>query len=135
MGVWKKPRQCSCQENWRRSAIGGEGWPRCSDGVRPARALCARLIVIAGQSAELAQKVRTVPEYDVLQMLSAQGADQPFDERVRAGHKWYGLTRDGLVEHATHHHAINVRRFGAEANDAAREQIHDHRDPVALEPD
>ena len=55
------------------------------------RPMCARLNVIASELAELAQKIRTVPEHDVVQILSAQGADQPFDERVRAGHKRYGL--------------------------------------------
>ena len=35
--------------------------------------MCARLIVIAGEVAELAQKIRTVPEYDVVRILSAQG--------------------------------------------------------------
>ena|ERR1022692_4533759 len=54
------------------------------------RAVRARLIVIAGELAEFAPKI-PVPEYDVVQILAAQGADQPFDERVRAGHKWYGL--------------------------------------------
>ena len=70
---------------WRRIAA-SFGWSAARE-----RAMCARLIVIASELAELAQKIRTVPEYDVVQILSAQSADQPFDERVRAGHKWYGL--------------------------------------------
>ena len=70
---------------WRRMAA-SFGWSAARE-----RAMCARLIVIASELAKLAQKIRTVPEYYVVQILSAQGADQPFDERVRAGHKWYGL--------------------------------------------
>jgi hypothetical protein len=51
----------------------------------------ARLIVVASESGELALKIHTTPEEDVVQMLSPDGADQPFDERVRAGHERYGL--------------------------------------------
>jgi hypothetical protein len=101
----------------------------------------------------------------VVQILSPDGADQPFNERVRAGHEGYGLdlvnfeypqvrspameseqrivvrtqmlrerlSRSGLVEHATDRHAIDVSRRNANADDPAREQIHDDHDPVALE--
>jgi hypothetical protein len=47
----------------------------------------ARLIVVASESAELALKIQTSPEQDVIQILSPKGADQPFNERVRAGDK------------------------------------------------
>jgi hypothetical protein len=51
----------------------------------------ARLIVVASESGELALKIQSVPEPEVVQILSPHGADQPFDERVRAGHEGYGL--------------------------------------------
>jgi hypothetical protein len=47
---------------WRRMAA-SFGW-----GAAHERAMCARLIVIAGELTELAQKIRTVPEYDVVQI-------------------------------------------------------------------
>jgi hypothetical protein len=47
---------------WRRMAA-SFGW-----GAAHERAMCARLIVIAGELAELAQKIRTVPEYDVVHL-------------------------------------------------------------------
>ena len=43
------------------------------------------------------------------------------------------LSRCGVVEHATSRDAIDVRRLGADADDPAREEIHDDHDPVALE--
>jgi hypothetical protein len=43
------------------------------------------------------------------------------------------LPRSGLVEHATDRHAIDVSRLDANADDPAREQIHNDHDPVALE--
>jgi hypothetical protein len=49
----------------------------------------ARLIVLASESGELALKIQSVP--CVVQILSPDGADQPFDEGVRAGHQGYGL--------------------------------------------
>ena len=51
----------------------------------------ARLIVVASESGELALKIESVPEPEVVQILSPDGADQPFDERVRAGHEGYGI--------------------------------------------
>jgi hypothetical protein len=124
----------------------------------------ARLIVVASESGELALKIQSVPEQDVIQILSPKGADQPFNKRVRAGDKRYGLdfldledsqvrspameseqrivvrtqmlrerlSRSGLVEHATDRHAIDVSRLDANADDPAREQIHDDHDPIAL---
>ena len=129
------------------------------------RAVDACLIVVGSESAELALKIQTTPEQDVVQILSPKGADQPFDERVGAGHEGYGLdllnfeypqvrspameseqrivvgtemlrerlSRSGLVKHATDRHAIDVSRLDANADDPAREQIHDDHDPVALE--
>jgi hypothetical protein len=47
----------------------------------------AHVIVVASESGELALKIHTIPEQDVVQILSPDGADQPFDERVRAGHE------------------------------------------------
>src|ERR1700687_2306379 len=55
------------------------------------RAVDARLIVVASESGELALKIQSVPEPEVVQILSPDDADQPFDERVRAGHEGYGL--------------------------------------------
>src|SRR5450759_5516196 len=43
------------------------------------------------------------------------------------------LSRSGLVKHAPDRHAIDVSRLDANADDPAREQIHDDHDPVALE--
>jgi hypothetical protein len=51
----------------------------------------AHVIVVAGKLAELTLKIQTVPEQYVIQILSADSADQPFDERVRAGHEGYGF--------------------------------------------
>jgi hypothetical protein len=51
----------------------------------------ARLIVVTSESGELALKIQSVPEPEVVQILSPDGADQPFNERVRAGHAGYGL--------------------------------------------
>ena len=51
----------------------------------------AHVVVVAGKLAELALKIQTVPEHDVVQILSADSADQPFDEWVRAGHEGYGF--------------------------------------------
>jgi hypothetical protein len=51
----------------------------------------AHVIVVASELAELALKIQTVPEQYVIQILSADSADQPFDERVRAGHEGYGF--------------------------------------------
>jgi hypothetical protein len=53
--------------------------------------LDARLIVVGRESAELALKIQTNTEQDGVQILSPKGADQPFNERMRAGHKGYGL--------------------------------------------
>jgi len=49
------------------------------------------MIVVARELIELALKIHTTPEQDVVQILSPDGADQPFDERMRAGHEGYGL--------------------------------------------
>ena len=51
----------------------------------------AHFIVVAGKLAELTLKIQTAPEQYVIQLLSADSADQPFDERVRAGHEGYGF--------------------------------------------
>ena len=56
-----------------------------------ARAVDACLIVVGRESAELALKIQTSPEQDVIQILSPKGADQPFNKPVRAGDKRYGL--------------------------------------------
>ena len=60
-------------------------------GFPRARAVDACLIVVGGELAELALKIQTSPEQDVVQILSPKGADQPFNKRVRAGDKRYGL--------------------------------------------
>ena len=62
----------------------GGGFPR-------ERAVDARFIIVGGESIELALKIQTSPEQDPVQVLSANGADQPFDERVGAGHEGYRL--------------------------------------------
>jgi hypothetical protein len=101
----------------------------------------------------------------VIEIIPSDRADQPFDERVRAGDKRHRLdflnledsqvrspameseqrivvrthvlrerlSRSGLVEHAADRHAIDVSRRNTEADDPAREEIHDDHDPVALE--
>jgi hypothetical protein len=51
----------------------------------------ARLIVVASESGELTLKIQLVPEPGLVQILSPDGADQSFDERVRARHARYGL--------------------------------------------
>ena len=43
------------------------------------------------------------------------------------------LARSGVIEHATDRHAVDVSRRNTEADDPAREEIHDDHDPVALE--
>ena len=58
----------------------------------------ARLIAVASESGELVLKIQSVPEPEVVQMLSPRGADQPFDERVRAGDKRYGLNFHNLED-------------------------------------
>ncbi len=127
----------------------------------------ARLIVVGSESAELALKIQTSPKQHVVQILSPKGADQPFNERVRAGHEGYGLdflnledsqvrppameskqwvvvrthmlrerlSRSGVIEHATDRHAVDGSWRNAEADDPAREEIHDDQDPVAPEGD
>ena len=55
------------------------------------RAVDAHFIVAVGKLAELALKIQTVPEQYVIQILSPDSADQPFDERVGAGHEGYGF--------------------------------------------
>jgi hypothetical protein len=50
----------------------------------------AHIIVVAGEFAELAPRIRLVPEHVMVEILSADWADQPFDEWVRAGHERYG---------------------------------------------
>jgi hypothetical protein len=51
----------------------------------------ARLIVVTSESGELALKIQTTPEQDVVEILSPDGADQSFDERMGAGHEGYTL--------------------------------------------
>ena len=51
----------------------------------------AHVIVVASESGELALKIQTTPEQDVVEILSPDGADQSFDERVGAGHEGYSL--------------------------------------------
>jgi hypothetical protein len=54
------------------------------------------------------------------------------DTVSRPQHLQYSLgTQSGLVKHATDGHAIDVSRL--DADDPAREQIHNDHDPVALE--
>jgi hypothetical protein len=43
------------------------------------------------------------------------------------------LARSGVIEYATDRHAVDVSRRNTEADDPAREEIHDDHDPVALE--
>jgi hypothetical protein len=69
---------------WSTAALFGGGFP-------PERAVDARFIIAGGESIELALKIQTSPEQDVVQVLSANGADQPWVERVRAGHEGYSL--------------------------------------------
>jgi len=61
----------------------------CGRSFPRERAVDARLIVVASESGELALKIESVPEPEVVQILSPAGADQWFDERVRAGHEGY----------------------------------------------
>jgi hypothetical protein len=55
---------------WSTAALFGGGFPR-------ERAVDARFIIVGGESIELALKIQTSPEQDLVQVLSANGADQP----------------------------------------------------------
>jgi hypothetical protein len=47
----------------------------------------APLVIIGGESIQLAMQVEAVPEEALLEILAPKGSDQPLDERMRARHK------------------------------------------------
>ena len=49
------------------------------------RAVHARSVVIVPKGIQLPHQIRYVPEEDAVEIFSANGADQPFDERMRNG--------------------------------------------------
>ena len=49
------------------------------------RAVHARSVVIVPKCIQLPHQIRYVPEEDAVEIFSANGADQPFDERMRNG--------------------------------------------------
>ena len=54
----------------------------------------APLVVIGGESIQLAMQVEAVPEEGLVEILAPKGSDQPLDERMRARHKGDGLGSD-----------------------------------------
>ncbi len=47
----------------------------------------APLVVIDGESIQLAMKVESVPEEGLVEILAPKGSDEPLDERMRARHE------------------------------------------------
>jgi hypothetical protein len=61
-------------------AITTSGSPRWSCVDRP-------LVVVGGESIQLAMKVEAIPEEGLVEILAPKGSDEPLDERMRARHK------------------------------------------------
>jgi hypothetical protein len=57
----------------------------------PESGVNASLVVIVGESSQLAMQIKAVPEEGVVQIFAPKGSDQPLDERMRARHKGRGL--------------------------------------------
>jgi hypothetical protein len=57
-----------------------EGRPTTQSGVDPP------LVVVSGESIQLAMKVEAVPEEELVEILAPKGSDEPLDERMRARH-------------------------------------------------
>lgn len=55
------------------------------------RSVDPKFVVIIPECIELAREVDRVPEELAIEILAADGADQPFDERVRSRLIGYGL--------------------------------------------
>ena len=51
----------------------------------------APLIVVDGKSFQFALQVQTIPEEDLIKVLTPHSSDEPLDERVRARHEGDGL--------------------------------------------
>ena len=70
--------ECSCAAplEWRSTTKSGVNAP---------------LVVIGGESIQLAMKVEAVPEEGLVEILAPKGSDQPLDERMRARHEGDGL--------------------------------------------
>jgi hypothetical protein len=49
------------------------------------------LVVVSGESIQLAMKVEAVPEENLVEILAPKGSDEPLDERMRARHEGDGL--------------------------------------------
>ena len=62
-----------------------EGRPTIQSGVDPP------VVVVAGESIQLAMKIEAVPEENLVEILAPKGSDEPLDERMRAR-----LEGDGL---------------------------------------
>jgi hypothetical protein len=54
----------------------------------------APLVVIGGESIQLAMQVEAVPEEALVEILAPKGSDEPLDERMRARHEGDGLGSD-----------------------------------------
>ena len=70
--------ECSCAAplEWRSTTESGVNAP---------------LVVIGGESIQLAMQVEAVPEEGLVEILAPKGSDQPLDERMRARHEGDGL--------------------------------------------
>jgi len=101
---------------WSTAALFVRSFPR-------ARTVDACLIVVGGELAELALKIQTSPEQDVVQILSPKGADQPFKERVRAGDKRYGLDFLNLEDSQVRPPAMESKQWVVVRTHVLRERL------------
>jgi hypothetical protein len=62
-----------------------DGRPTTQSGVN------APLVVVGGESIQLAMEVESIPEEGLVEILAPKGSDQPLDERMRARHEGDGL--------------------------------------------
>jgi hypothetical protein len=62
-----------------------EGRPTTQSGVDPP------LVLVGGESIQLAMKVEAVPEENLVEILAPKGSDEPLDERMRARDEGDGL--------------------------------------------
>jgi hypothetical protein len=94
--------KCRSCGNWRVKEAGTVGSPgevmkirglTCSRGVSLEGRLAtqtgvdAPLVVVGGESIQLAMEVEAIPEEDLVEILAPKGTDQPLDERMRARHE------------------------------------------------
>jgi hypothetical protein len=62
-----------------------EGCPTIQSSVDPP------LVVVGGESIQLAMKIEAVPEENLVEILAPKGSDEPLDERMRARREGDGL--------------------------------------------